>query len=530
MKQLRRFLGTGLPAAFLAALLLVLCAACSGWYEDDYDGEYGEDAGKFDMFVQSYGREESSAASADYYASEEAVAADVYADDMAEAVENPATAGGGSQSLLIPVSSERKIITTVTLRMESKEYDACVAAIYRAVEAFGGYVEYSDIAGSIREPQSTTPAAADGGLAVKPMYARDAYFDGYYGDTSGYIEGEPRYLYLRIRIPQTELGGFLEITEANGNVLSKQESAEDITLDYVDVESHKQALLAEQERLLALLEQAVDVEAMIALEQRLSDVRYQLQSYESRLRVMENQVSYSTVNLTLNEVVVYTERPPEPNPTVSQRISRGFVRTMKNIGDFWVDVFVGLMVNIVYIVGVLVVILIVVLLARRYLKKHPRVAAEGPIANMTAGDMEQEGGGVAVVKGAAPAPRRSLREWVSGLFVPPFGTLDKLVLAATIVHLFLAVGGPFVDEMYYNFDGFILIFLGFIACLYMLFCYISVLSVPLTVIALVRRFSIQHRAPEDKRAVFRGLGCWVLIVLNVIFALAAWSFVASSFF
>ena len=54
---------------------------------------------------------------------------------------------------------------------------------------------------------------------------------------------------------------------------------DDVTLRYVDVDSHKKALETEQERLLALLEKAENVEDIITIENRLSDVRYELENY-----------------------------------------------------------------------------------------------------------------------------------------------------------------------------------------------------------------------------------------------------------
>ena len=77
----------------------------------------------------------------------------------------------------------------------------------------------------------------------------------------------------------------------------------------------------EQERLLSLLEQAETMEEIIALESRLTEVRYQLESMESQLRTMDNQVSYSTVYLSIEEVEHFT--PPAEKGTW-ERISTGF--------------------------------------------------------------------------------------------------------------------------------------------------------------------------------------------------------------
>jgi len=57
------------------------------------------------------------------------------------------------------------------------------------------------------------------------------------------------------------------------------------------------------------------------LEKRLSDIRYELESMESQLRLYDNQVDYSTVTISIDEVNQFTPTAPE---TVGQRIGSGF--------------------------------------------------------------------------------------------------------------------------------------------------------------------------------------------------------------
>ena len=53
----------------------------------------------------------------------------------------------------------------------------------------------------------------------------------------------------------------------------------------------------EQDRIWALLEKADTLDAVIALEKRLSEIRYDLESMESQLRLYDNQVEYSILRL-----------------------------------------------------------------------------------------------------------------------------------------------------------------------------------------------------------------------------------------
>jgi len=267
---------------------------------------------------------------------------------------------------------ERKIITTINLRMESKEYDKSARAIFYAVQAAGGYIEFSDIAGNINhlEPESINISTSLGLMQLAVQTSFDIR-------SNSYRDGERRFMQLRIRVPQTNLSGFLAQIEACGNVLSKQESSEDITLQYVDTESHIIALTAERERLLAMLEKAENVEELIALEERLSEIRYQLERYESTLRVYKNQISYATVNLTLNEVQIYTESAELP-VTVGERISVGWNKTISDIQNYWKYWIVWFVVNLLYIIPILLGIVLAIIILRKFYRRFLASASVSP--------------------------------------------------------------------------------------------------------------------------------------------------------
>ena len=127
------------------------------------------------------------------------------------------------------------------------------------------------------------------------------------------------------------------------NVTWKEENVQDITLHYIDIESHKIALQTEQERLLVLMEQAETVEDLITIESRLSEIRYQIQSYESTLRTYDNQVNYSTLHLAISEVKKLT---PQEEPSVWKKIQDGFIENLdqviKGVRDFFVEVMIAI--------------------------------------------------------------------------------------------------------------------------------------------------------------------------------------------
>lgn len=169
------------------------------------------------------------------------------------------------------------------------------------------------------------------------------------GALDGYIENQELYngssqasyryrsANLTIRIPADKLDSFVMQIKDVSNVVSYNESQEDVTLTYVSTESRIKALETEQERLLELLAQAENMSDLLEIEARLTDVRYELESVTSQLLVLANKVDYATVRLYISQVKEYTEVEEQ---TVWQRITAGFKGNLKDLGESLVDFFV----------------------------------------------------------------------------------------------------------------------------------------------------------------------------------------------
>lgn len=255
--------------------------------------------------------------------------------EAAEAAEEPVSEGSyvqeeDGQGAVMPETS-RKLIKTVNILAETEDFDTLVPGLQKQVEALGGYIEYISV----------------------------------YDVHSYYVEEQQvkqRCANVTARVPKEKLDGFLAQVGEQTNITSRSENVEDVTLQYVDLESHKKALVTEQDRLLALMEKAETVEDIIAIEGRLSEVRYQLESMESQLRTYDNKIDYSTVYLSISEVKKYT--PPQ-DITVWQRIGNGFVRSLEDIGNGICDFFIGFLIHIPYIILWAVILIVSVLIIRQ---------------------------------------------------------------------------------------------------------------------------------------------------------------------
>ena len=255
-------------AMVLVASTMVACSSSANYAPtsaataDDYSYAQGKNAFYETTTTSSYDLYDD----ADYYAEEAE-----YYDEGGYSVGNMSTPITETQANA-SVAKNRKLIKTVDMTIETVSFDETIANLRNKINAIGGYIE-----------------------------SEYSYNGSLYNNSS-----QSKYATITVRVPDTELDGFVNDVSGIGNVTQKTTSTRDVTLNYVDTESKKEMYKAEQESLLALLEKAETIEDITYLTQRLTEVRYNIESMESSLRVYDDLVDYATVNFTINEVKVLT--------------------------------------------------------------------------------------------------------------------------------------------------------------------------------------------------------------------------------
>ena len=239
--------------------------------------------------------------------------------------------------------TEQKLIKTVRMDVETEDLENLLPQISGKISSLGGYVENQEL------------------------------YNG-----SAYSSYRHRSASLTVRIPAENLDGFVEDVKGVSNVVTYNESTENVTLQYVSTESRMKALEVEQERLLELLGKAENMADLLEIEARLTDVRYELENVTSQLRVLSNQVDYATIHLYISQVKVYTEVEEQ---TVWQRIGSGFKENLRSIGEDMTDFFVWLVTySPQLIVWAVIIAAAVVILKKKLAKKK---ASRAPHQNDT---------------------------------------------------------------------------------------------------------------------------------------------------
>ncbi len=245
------------------------------------------------------------------------------------------TGVAGSQS---PDLSE-KMIYSASAEIETLDYEAAVDGVYALIDRVGGFLESSEISGA-----------------------------DYASTSRGYtITRTARFV---LRVPAESFAGASEQLNQLGNVTWLNTWAENITTQYYDTQSRMQAYETEAENLTQMLLLCDSVEEMIVVEDRLSEVQYQIDSLRSTLQNWQNQVDYSTITIRLQEVEEFTEAEPV-QISYGQRLVNQLQRALQSMGTFFQDLLLWLVGSLPTIVLLLVLLLAVLLLRRRWLKKHP---------------------------------------------------------------------------------------------------------------------------------------------------------------
>lgn len=224
----------------------------------------------------------------------------------------------------------QKLVRKMWINAETEDLDALLQQVDEKMASLGGYAEK-------REVYNGSPSATR-------RYRRAT---------------------ITVRVPAEQLNQFTDAVTGLSNVTSSTESADDITLSYIATQSRITALETEQTRLLELLAKAENMDTLLKIESRLTDVRTELEQVTSQLRLYDNMVNYATVYLELTEVKEYTV-VTEPE-TVWERIAEGFMQSLKDLGDFFTELFVTVIVGLPYLVviAILVVALVLTLRARK---------------------------------------------------------------------------------------------------------------------------------------------------------------------
>ena len=211
----------------------------------------------------------------------------------------------------IDLKQDKKLIVTGDLILETKALDDLLDNIYENISKYNGYIQ-------------------------------DATIDAQYNR---------RNYKATIRVPAQNYDEFLSDVKDSGNVTYYHENTKDITDAYTDLNAKLTSLKAQEERVLEFYKQAETISELLTIEERLSDIRYEIDYIETQLKNYDLQVAYSTLYITIRETEEYTE--------TSESYWTRFVNSFKNGWHNFVDGLGELVLNITYNIWTIIILVLI---------------------------------------------------------------------------------------------------------------------------------------------------------------------------
>ena len=117
---------------------------------------------------------------------------------------------------------------------------------------------------------------------------------------------------LVLSVPSEEFERVLDELRGLGEkVTTDSVSGQDVTEEYVDLQSRERNLRATEESLLRLYDRAENVEEALAIQRELTTVRGEIELVQGRIKYLDQRSAYSQITLNIQPVT----SPPPPKPT-----------------------------------------------------------------------------------------------------------------------------------------------------------------------------------------------------------------------
>ena len=230
-----------------------------------------------------------------------------------------------SQDNTYNTQDKRMIIRSGTMSMEVDSYDETEAKIKDIVRNFGGYLT-----------NSNSKLNAD-------------------GKKQGSIT---------IRVSSDKFDGMIADLSKVGKVMNQNISGKDVTEEYMDADARLKTQRELESRLLKLLEEkTAKLTDVVEVEQKLANVRENIEKTEGRMKYLKDQASYSTLTVAVYE-------PSMINTSTGGGFFYELGQAVKKGLSGFTSVLAGLITIVIALLPLIIIALIIIYFVMRYLKKR----------------------------------------------------------------------------------------------------------------------------------------------------------------
>ena len=255
--------------------------------------------------------------------------------EESEELANNSSSGEAKKTAPV-VSVESMIIHKAILSVNVKELDKAQSNIQKKVEQFGGYIVESNV---YQEDDQTSSGK------------------------------------MIVRVPEENFEKFL--LEAEGEaakVLERNVTGQDVTEQYVDLESRVKSKRAVEERLLEFMSKAQKTEDLLKISADLAQVQEEIEVMVGKMKYLENQTSFSTIEITMYENRVVVPEIDSKELNTWEKTKKQFATSMNSLLSAVSALIVFFVGNLPVLVILTAIGLLVYFVIRRRLRNEQKKA------------------------------------------------------------------------------------------------------------------------------------------------------------
>ena len=278
--------------------------------------------------------------SADYYESPEEAAAEAESSDNSGDTAEPMSYKQSDVKAINP----QMLVYSCDMSIDVLEFEQALDRFHGLIDKYKGFIE--------------SETYSDGGSSTQWKYTDDKKW---------------KTLNAVIRIPSADYDAFCSDAEEIGDMRRKNASVQNLTTEYSDLKTTLSIYEAKEKRYLDLLKDITDEKEAMSVESELTNIQIEIAKLKTRMNNIENDVAYSYINLTLNEVREYSAEPVvEKTDTFGQRLKNTVTRTWNGFLGFLERLLFFIIEIFPYFVVFGIIIFIVIKLKKLFSKSHAK--------------------------------------------------------------------------------------------------------------------------------------------------------------
>ena len=233
------------------------------------------------------------------------------------------------------LTQDKMLKKTYNYDVETTEFDDFYSSLKEKIDSLGGYIEDED--------------------TVSREVNNSVFTETY----------RVRRLNCTVRIPVDSVSDLLKLVDNSADVISKREYIEDVTSDYLDTEMYINSLKEEYKVLEGLLQMTTSVTEIIEVQDRLSYINREIESYEMHLESLKTDIAYSKLDLTVEEVIYYEDEV--------ERWTSDLAESWANIFEEWVeDILLPIILITISLIPAISLVLVSIYLLMRAITKFKK--------------------------------------------------------------------------------------------------------------------------------------------------------------